>query len=224
VTSAGWTLGIATSTAQVGVALAGPDGIAAEVRLLVGRRHGETLAPAIEAATRLAGVELTAVRRVAVDAGPGLFTGLRVGVATAKAIASALGVPVVPCTSLEVLAHPHRLSGRTVAAVLDARRGQLFWAVYGPGADGMVALGEPAVSDPDEVAAELARLPEPPLVTGEGARRHLREADLAAEELDHPSPAALLLVAAGRAELPPEKVSPVYLRGPDVRIGWEQRP
>ncbi|HLI54523.1 MAG TPA: tRNA (adenosine(37)-N6)-threonylcarbamoyltransferase complex dimerization subunit type 1 TsaB [Acidimicrobiales bacterium] len=222
--SGDWTLGVATSTAQVGVALAGPDGVAAEIRLMAGRRHAETLAPAIQSATRLAGVDLGAVRRVAVDAGPGLFTGLRVGVATAKAIASALGVPVVPCTSLELLAHPHRLSGRTVAAVVDARRGQLFWALYRPGADGMVALGEPAVADPAEVAAELARLPEPPLVTGDGARRYLPEADLAPEEMDHPSPVALLLVAAGRAELPPEKVSPVYLRGPDVRIGWEQRP
>lgn len=218
-----YTLGIATATAQVGVAISGPEGLAGEVRLRVGRRHGETLASAIEALTRLVGIPLGRLDRVAVDAGPGLFTGLRVGVATAKALGSALGIPVVACSSLEVLAHPHRLAGRMVVSVVDARRAQVFWALYRPGAAGMVAVTEPAVADPDEVAGELDRLAAKPLATGDGARRYLPGADLAGAEHDHPSPAALLELARDRPELPAEKISALYLRGADVRIGWAQR-
>ena len=109
------TLGIATATSQVGVALAGPDGPVASLHVRQGRRHAELLAPGIETLMRMAGVGMSSVGRIAVDIGPGLFTGLRVGVATAKALASARDLPIVGCSSLEVLAHAHHGGGRPVA-------------------------------------------------------------------------------------------------------------
>jgi tRNA threonylcarbamoyladenosine biosynthesis protein TsaB len=225
-----WTLAIATATPQVGVALAGPEGPVGALSIRAGRRHGETLAPAIRSLTMLAGVGLDRLELVAVDQGPGLFTGLRVGVATAKALGSALGLPVVACSSLDLLAHPHRRAGRPVAALVDARRGELFWARYEPVAGGLAAVTEPAVVSPSALAEELSKVPGV-LLTGDGARRYfgggqperLGELEVAPVEFDHPSAAVLAELAPTRPALPPEKVTPLYLRGADVRIGWEQR-
>lgn len=220
------TLAIATSTGQVGVAVSGPDGVTASLTVRAGRRHGETLAPAIQALTRLTGIELSSMERIAVDVGPGLFTGLRVGVATAKALGAALAVPVVPVLSLDVLAHSHRGAGRSVVSVVDARRGEVFWALYQPVEGQMAAITEPAVCPPGTLAEELKAQAPGILLTGDGARRYAAELgdfDVAPEEFDHPAATALLALAATRPARPPEKVTPTYIRGADVRIGWEQR-
>lgn len=218
------TLAIATATPQVGVAIAGPDGLAGAFSLKVGRRHGETVAPAIRALCAMTGIGLADLDRVAVDSGPGLFTGLRVGVATAKALGAALSVGVVPCSSLDILAHPHRRLGRTVAAVVDARRGEVFWALYEPVDGAMAAVTDAAVGPPDQVAAQLSQVGGV-LLTGDGARRYFDGGrfELAPPEHDHPSAAVLAELAADRPVLAAEKVTAVYLRGADVRIGWEQR-
>jgi tRNA threonylcarbamoyladenosine biosynthesis protein TsaB len=225
------TLAIDTATPEVSVALGGPDGLAGELNLRPGRRHGEVLAPAIESLLGLAGARLDQVERVAVDAGPGLFTGLRVGVATAKALASALGVPVVPCTSLDLLAYPQRGCGDLVASVVDARRGEVFWALYQPalGGTAMVQTTDPVVADPEEVAASLPYAGDRVLVVGDGARRYAPQMTrvpglrLAGPEFDYPRASALLTLAMTRPSLPADKVTPTYLRGADVRIGWVQR-
>jgi tRNA threonylcarbamoyladenosine biosynthesis protein TsaB len=225
------TLAIDTATPEVSVALGGPDGVAGELNLRPGRRHGEVLAPAIESLLRLAGARLDRVERIAVDAGPGLFTGLRVGVATAKALASALDVPVVACTSLDLLAHPHRGCGRPVASVVDARRGQVFWALYQPalGGSAMVQTTDLAVSDPEEVAASLPYASDRVLVVGDGARRYAPQMGrvpgvrLAGPEFDYPRASVLLTLAMSRPSLAADKITPTYLRGADVRIGWVQR-
>lgn len=227
------TLAIATATGQIGVAVAGADGRSGSITVRAGRRHGETLAPAIESLLGLTGLELSGMQRVAVDVGPGLFTGLRVGVATAKALAAALAVPVVPVPSLDVLAHPHRAAGRPVAAVVDARRGEVFWSLYEPVGGAMAAVTEPAVVAPDALAEELRRLPGGLLLAGDGARRYFADPagdagrsgafEVAPEEFDHPSAQVLLALAGSRPDVAAEKVTPNYLRGADVRIGWEQR-
>ncbi len=218
------TLAIATATPQVSVALSGPDGPAGTVVIRAGRRHGETVAPAIQSLTTLTGVPLSSVERIAVDTGPGLFTGLRVGVATAKALGAALDVPVAACSSLDLLAHPHRHLRRPVASVVDARRGEVFWALYEPVEGGLSAVSEAAVADPEVLSAELSAMRDV-LLTGDGARRYLAggRLDVAPPEYDHPSAALLADLSASRPAVSAEKITPTYLRGADVRIGWEQR-
>src|SRR5437879_3253084 len=88
-------LGIETSTAQVGVAIGGHEGVLAQAHSSRSKRHAENLTPAIDFVRRQARVDLHDISCVAVDLGPGLFTGLRVGVASAKAIAHALRVPLI---------------------------------------------------------------------------------------------------------------------------------
>jgi tRNA threonylcarbamoyladenosine biosynthesis protein TsaB len=229
-------LGIATATSQVGVALSGPDGPLVSLHVRQGRRHAELLTPAIDTVTRLAGIRTREVTRVAVDIGPGLFTGLRVGVATAKALAAALDIPIVGCSSLELLAHPHHREGRTVVSVVDARRGEVFWAVYQPAGGGMAEVTDATVSTPDVLIAHLQQRVAagpgraPILAVGDGARRYadvlagLTGVELAGSGDDHPSALALLEVAATRPSVPLEEITPRYLRQADVRIGWAQRP
>ncbi len=229
-------LGIATATSQIGVALSGPDGPLAALQVRQGRRHAELLVPSIENLTRLAGIGLQQVGRVAVDVGPGLFTGLRVGIATAKALAAALDIPIVGCSSLELLAHPHRRQDRLVAAVVDAKRGEVFWRLYRPGPDGLVPVNDPTVSGPKVLVDELAERGDDlaerggVLAVGEGARRYadvlgtLSNVELAGPADDHPSPTVLVEVAAVRPSVPLNEITPLYLRDADVRIGWERRP
>jgi tRNA threonylcarbamoyladenosine biosynthesis protein TsaB len=219
------TLAIVTSTPQVSVALGSADGLLSTMAVRSGRRHAEALVPAIQACFQQAGMQMADLQRVAVDTGPGLFTGLRVGVATAKALASALNLPVVSCSSLDLLAHPHRQDGALVASVVDARRGEVFWALYRPSDGRMLAVTEPAVASPAALVDALAA-EGPVMLTGDGARRYAAELagfQIAVPEHDHPSAAALLDLASTRPALDTDKVTPTYIRGADVRIHWEKR-
>jgi tRNA threonylcarbamoyladenosine biosynthesis protein TsaB len=101
-------LGIETATERVSVAIGGHEGVLAMFEVTRGRRHAETLTPAIDFVCRQADVTLDEISVVAVDVGPGLFTGMRVGLASAKAIAQALRVPMIGISSLDLLAYPCR--------------------------------------------------------------------------------------------------------------------
>src|SRR3954452_3525325 len=125
-------LGIETATEQVSVALGGHEGVIALFEVGRGRRHAEILAPAIDFVCAQADIGLDELGLIAVDVGPGLFTGMRVGLATGKALAQALRVPMIGMSSLDLLAFPLRHGVRTVVAVIDARKGELFYAFYRP--------------------------------------------------------------------------------------------
>ena len=121
-------LGIESATGRVGCAIGGHEGVRASVQATRERRHAELLAPQIQAACAHADVSLRDLGAVAVDVGPGLYTGLRVGVTTAITMAHALRVPMVAVTSLDLVAYPLRHTGRTIAVMIDARRGEVFHA------------------------------------------------------------------------------------------------
>ena len=131
-TLAGVLLALDTSTAVVSVAVLDDHGaVLAQAGVEAGQKHGETLAPLVRAVLAEAGVPLAAVTRVVVGVGPGPFTGLRVGMVTAVALGSALGVPVVGVCSLDGLLTPG--DGADVLAVTDARRKEVYWARYRDG-------------------------------------------------------------------------------------------
>jgi tRNA threonylcarbamoyladenosine biosynthesis protein TsaB len=115
-------VGIETSTPQTSVAIGGEQGILAQMSV-AGRSRQEAAAPALQQLLRWSGIELDRVGGVAVGIGPGLFTGLRVGVATAKTLAQVLAIPIVGLTSLDVLAFGVRHTPRRICAVIDGRRG-----------------------------------------------------------------------------------------------------
>lgn len=228
-------LGLDTATAQVGCAVGDHEGPVASFQLSRGRRHGETLAPAIDHLCRQAEIDLGDIGVVAVDIGPGLFTGLRVGVATAKALASALRIPVIGLTSLDILAYPYRRIGseKLIASVIDARRGEVFWAWYRAVPGGVQRITDYIVSSPDELASELMAGREDTLAVGDGACRYADQlaavghVELAERSSAYPSATVLVELAhplALREEfITPSELAPLYLRQADVRINWAER-
>jgi tRNA threonylcarbamoyladenosine biosynthesis protein TsaB len=226
-------LGIETATQQVGCALGGHEGVLASFHATRGRRHAETLTPAIAFICEQAQVELREVGAVAVDVGPGLFTGLRVGVATAKALAQALRAPMIGLSSLDLLAYPQRGTRRLIAAVVDARRGEVFSAFYRKVPGGVQRVTEPTVARPEEVAADLEARGEDCLLVGDGAVRYaalfadVSRAEAASVGTAYPSAAALVELAQPRALreefVQPWEVQPLYLRAADADPEWDRR-
>jgi tRNA threonylcarbamoyladenosine biosynthesis protein TsaB len=219
-------LAIDTATAQVGVAIGTADGVLGEVRLVGGRRHAEQLAPAIRGLSAETGVALEDLTTIAVGIGPGLFTGLRVGITTATVMAQALAIPVVGVPSLDLVAHPLRHAGRTVIAVLDARRHEVFSAVYRPVPGGMERCRDDAVGSPAQLVAEIDALGHDVLVAGNGincdraAFESLERAELAGPDHRFPSVTALVELATRQGRRYAGAVSPRYLRPSDAEQMW----
>lgn len=226
-------LGIETATEQVGVAIGGHEGVIGLHEITRGRRHAETLVPAIEFLCRQADVELAELGCIAVDVGPGLFTGMRVGIATGKALAQALRLPMIGVSSLDLLAFPLRLSDRVIAAVIDARRGELFYAFYRQVPGGVQRVSEPRVGRPDDLVADLIARGLEAVCVGDGALRYrpqIAEAvrvEFAEQFVAHPSAAPLVQLAHAKALredwVNPWDIEPLYLRRPDAQINWSVR-
>lgn len=226
-------LGIESATSQVGCAIGGHEGVLASAHSLRGRRHAETLTPQIDFIRRQARIDMSEISVVAVDLGPGLYTGLRVGIATAMATAYALEVPMIGVPSLDLLAFPVRFSPRLIVAVIDARRDEVFHAFYRHVPGGIQRLTDPGVCSPDDLASEILASGEECLLVGDGARRYsdsfdgLSKVDIAEQGLAYPNAASLVQLAHARAMreefVKPWEIAPLYLRQPDVEINWSVR-
>ena len=168
---------IETATETVGVAVRTPAGVQAEFTLTGRRRHVETLTPALEHLLGQVALAPADLGVVAVDIGPGLFTGLRVGVAAAKGLAQALGIGVVGATSLDILAAAAAGAGHRglVLACVDARRGEVFATVREiDSADGVAAERiAPGLFAPADLVVALGGLAGAPVcAVGDGALRY----------------------------------------------------
>lgn len=226
-------LGIETATQQVGVALGGVEGVLASFHSARDRRHAETLTPAIEFVSRQARIDLREVSVVAVDIGPGLFTGLRVGIATGKAIAQALRVPMIGLSSLDLLAFPVRHARGLIVPIIDAKRGEVFTAMYRQVPGGVQRVEGYRLTSPEELASEIQARSEDALLVGDGALRYrelfeaVRHAAVAECGLAHPSASSLVELAQPKALredfVQPWELEPLYLRKSDAEINWDIR-
>ena len=190
-------------------------------RQAMARGQAEALLPMVRAALDEAGLGFADLDRLAVTIGPGSFTGLRIGLAAARGLALATGLPLTGITTLEALAaavDPAARQGRGTVALIDSRRGDVFMQIFGADA---VPLSEPAAADP---AALDALLPAGPLLlAGDAAPAALdvlaragRDVALAADSA-LPDPVAVARLAAERP-LPEGPVTALYLRAPDVTL------
>jgi len=189
--------------------------------------HATRLLAEVEEAAAAAG-GWDSVVRIAVGVGPGSFTGLRIGVATARALAQSLRIELVGVGTLTALARGAASGAgeRPLLAALDARRGELFAALYDAGDE---EIWEPFVVAPGELAERLAQLNDPPLAAGSGALRFRDELqESGAEVLGDSDPshriAAREICAIGGliSASDPESVAPIYLRQPDAER-WHER-
>jgi tRNA threonylcarbamoyl adenosine modification protein YeaZ len=193
----------ASTAALVEVTGSGLRGIA-ERRTVDPRAHGEKLAPEIAAVLADAGVTPRDLDAIVAGTGPGPFTGLRVGLATAASMAQALAIPVYGVCSLDGLGRAAG-PGRVLIAT-DARRKEVYYAVYQDG----VRVKGPAVDKPAQIAEDYQK------AAGEGALKYLEGP--VEEHLLYPPGAALVAEAAERirTRAPGETLTPLYLRRPDA--------
>jgi tRNA threonylcarbamoyladenosine biosynthesis protein TsaB len=226
-------LGIDTATADTVVAATRDGEVTAERTARPGEdgrpRHAAALLGEIESAVDEAG-GWEGIGLVAVGIGPGTFTGLRIGIATVRAVAQGRALPVAPVSSLAALALGIDPSGaapdRTRLALIDARRGEAFAALHGPDAS---VVWAPFVAAPQAIAERVAGLPRPPVAAGDGSLRFRAQLEAAGVEvLPEADPAhrmaarRICALAVGVEPVPPEQVKPIYLRRPDAEV-WRER-
>ena len=239
-------LAIDTSTRRIGIAIGTAVGVLGEMAFGGSSesgppRHVELLAPAIEYLLNATETDIAAISAIAVSVGPGMFTGLRVGVVTATMLADALGLPMVGATSLELVARPvleRSTLNVMVVPVLDARRSEVYFGAYdraddnygnGAGAGANVrVVWEPGIATPGEVCTMLASLAKPVLFCGDGAQRFREEfaavdgAQFSQAFDASPSVAALVSIGCLRHDrgesVSPDAIAPLYLRQSDAEI------
>lgn len=219
-----------TATVAVSVGLADADGLVARFDAPRRRRHAETLLPALDAVLSLVDLTRHDLTHIAVDVGPGMFTGLRVGVTTAITVAYALDLGVIPLGSLDLLAWRLALDASFaghVGAVLDARRRECFVQPFAiaPG-QAPVSLAGPSTTPP-LVGATLLREHGCTHVVGDGPNAY-QDGFVGWPTLTPqvPDAATAAVVATRSLELvvAPELVALRYLREPDAEIPKDLRP
>ena len=200
-----------TATPATTAAVHDGDRVLAEITTVDARRHGEVLMPSITRVLGQAGATRDDVTAVAVGTGPGPYTGLRVGLVTARVLGAALGVPVYGVCTLDAIAHTaaEAAAGREFLAATDARRKEVYWARYSPSGE---RLCGPGVGPPSGVDPSVPAAGEGPWLYPAAFGERL--------EPRYPSAAGLAGFIAGRLRhgpvcLPPE---PLYLRKPDARV------
>jgi tRNA threonylcarbamoyladenosine biosynthesis protein TsaB len=229
-------LAIETAAGAVGAAVSRDGEVLASEQCVSTRQHAELLTPLVQRVCEAAGIVLRSLDVVAVDLGPGLFTGLRVGIATALGVAYASGAPLVGVSSLDLLAegamddvHGPEDAPRIVAA-LDARRGEVFSGTYAVGVDGPVLVSDYSVGSPRLLAEQIMSWDEMTFLVGDAVDRYgdtlVIDGRVRSGGSAHHDPRADVLARVGyaRAEaghlLAPSALTPLYLRSPDIDRTW----
>jgi tRNA threonylcarbamoyladenosine biosynthesis protein TsaB len=216
-------LGIDTSTPAASACVLRDDGEAFEVlppaeRLSRPPAHATELMPAIAEVMERAGADWGDLDAIAVGVGPGTFTGLRIGIATARALATAAELPLRRVSSLAALAAG--IDALVRLPLIDARRGEVFAALY----EGEREFWPPMVTPPDDLVEQLGSASVTPLAAGDGSIRFrgmFEEAGIPVEPEDSVAHVVRALCVCRLGERaqdePPEAVLPEYLREPDAK-------
>ena len=222
-------LAIETATPASSVAIGTHDSVLAMAMKVDRRGHVGFLVPAMDYCFQQAGWAPRELDAVVVDVGPGLFTGIRAGLATAQGVAAAAGAPLLGLSSLDALAFRAATGRRIIWPVVDVRRNEVATAPYRPVPGGVVKDGGPEVVSYKGFASLLDSTADDILVVGDyqalpsGTLRGLHRVKTGRPRW--PSADILLELAVARmakGDVPaPDDVRPLYLREPDVTINWK---
>ena len=227
-------LAIETATLASGVALATADKLVAEITVQTKKTHSERLMPYIEQLLELGQTAKEDISAIAVSIGPGSFTGLRIGLATAKALAYVWNVPVIGVSTLAALAYACPAANSLICPLLDAQKGNVYQAVYRWEKGVLQEVTAPRVIAHQEAVNELASQPLPVIMLGEGAVL-FREAIAAAGDPIELAPPHVILPRAGSVALLGHRLlrqgirhevmalEPLYIRRSEAEVLWEQR-
>ena len=220
-------LGIETSTTQGGVAIVGEDRVLYEAVLNVEVTHSERLLPAVDRALAEARISLEALGGIAVSIGPGSFTGLRIGLSTAKGLVYATGLPLAGVPTLEAMAWALPAARWEVCPVLDARKQEVYAALFRHETDGLRRITDDAALAPDDLCRLIRN---PTLFLGDGLATYgalLRERlgdKMLLPPLASRGPRPACVAELGRQRLlrgerdVAESLVPRYLRPPEAEL------
>jgi tRNA threonylcarbamoyladenosine biosynthesis protein TsaB len=219
-------LALETATLAGGAALLEDGRLVGESRLNIALTHSERLMAVVDRLLQDCGWDAASLGALAVSVGPGSFTGLRVGAATAKGLALALEIPVAPVPTLDALAATLPFADAPVCPLLDARKGEVYCSLYRWTGSGMERQWDYLALQPEAAAA---RLPAPVIVLGDGVaacRPHLARLGRDCHEADpvHALPSPAVVGALGHAILaagggiPAERLAPLYLRPSEAEL------
>lgn len=227
-------LGIETSTPQASIAISTATEVVGAYQLGRGKTQDQMLVPAIQGLLADSGVGWNQLGGIAVGLGPGLFTGLRVGVATAKALAQTLAVQIVGLPSLDVLAYGVRYSRRLICACVDARRKEVFWALYRPMPGGVQRITDFRCARAEHCVNEVEALGEPVLAAGNGPLVYRDVFAELGDRVDVAGIADATPTAVSLGELAVQRliredsdrivdVRPLYIRRADAQPAWSDK-
>lgn len=222
-------LAIDTATPASSVALADGRRIVATASRADRRGHSSFLVPAIDFCFDQADWRPGDIDAIVVDVGPGLYTGIRVGMATAQGLAAAIGIPLIPACSLDALALRAATGRRSIWAAVDVRRGELAVASYRPVPGGVIKQHPPEIVTPEGFRGLLESEPGDVLVVGDvdsyGPDLLTGMSRVRPGRPNYPAAEALIEIGTGiadRDEIPhPDEIRLIYLREPDVSINWD---
>ena len=164
-------LALESSATSCSAALVRDGVLAAQNYQNSGLTHSRTLMPMVEDMLRNSGNSLNEVDVIAVAAGPGSFTGLRIGVATAKGLAWGKGKACAPCSTLESMAWPlAHMEGKLIVCAMDARRKQVYNALFQTDGEKLERLCPDRAISLEELAEELKKIEKRKIVVGDGAK------------------------------------------------------
>lgn len=223
-------LGIEAAAKVAGAAIWKDGQIVSEEMVNGPLTHSETLMPMVDRVMKAVGALPQDLSAIALSSGPGSFTGLRIGAATAKGLALGLSVPLVPLSTLEALAYQALLYEGPIVPMMDARRGQVYAAVYLRDGQELKTVYEPEAIPPALLAERLKKEGKQAVLVGDGAALYaevLRPAILAPAHLRHASAAAVAALGAKKYEagfcVPGDELRLEYLRKPQAEREREEK-
>ena len=227
-------LALDTSTLVSSVAVADTDKLLAELTLETRLTHSETLMPHIEQVLAMADIDKTKLAGVAVSIGPGSFTGLRIGLASAKGMAYALDIPLIGVPTMEALACQCPVPGIYAVPLIDAQKGNAYMAVYRWEDGQLVEQQAVEVLSVDDCLARCAALDRPVILLGDAAVRKVAGRKELPQGVQIALPHIVMPRAAGTALLGLRRLAagqagsvmdmePVYIRRSEAEVLWEKR-
>ena len=213
-------LGIDSSAISAGCALVEDDKIIAEQYLNTRHTHSETLLPMISGMLKSAGVELGDVEKIAVSTGPGSFTGLRIGISTAKGLADAVGKKCVAVSTLEMIAYNFVGVDGIICACMDARCKQVYNALFKSENGVITRLCDDRAISADELSTELGKIGGKIFLAGDGAELMHgfteEKYTLAPPALRFQRGSGVCFAARDLSEVEPAALMPKYFRLPQA--------
>ena len=227
-------LGIDTSTMAANVAVLEDDKLICEYTINTKKTHSQKLMPMIENMLKLSDLEIKDIDAIAICVGPGSFTGLRIGMATAKAMAHVNNIPLVGVNSLEILGTNMDLCNRKICSILDAQRNQVYMNKYILEDNKIKELEEISIKPIDELLEELSSNDEQWVLVGEAVYKYKEKIEVISN-ITIPSPAnnitkASSLCLDGRDKMLANEdvyncydINPMYIRKSQAEEQYEEK-